>query len=119
MLGMVQTVQNVEAPPAAAPGQGCRLARCCARQGLSSDSADTISPVLFSDKVVDVPVTFNDTCPWRSRQCSCWTRMWTCPVLCTTGAFVVQTVQFWTSVDEVPVVAHDREMPQIQFFARV
>ena len=25
---------------------------------------------------------------------------------------MVQTVQFWTSVDEVPVVAHDREMPQ-------
>ena len=50
---------------------------------------------------------FNDTCLWRSRQCSSGTRLRTCPVLCTTGSFVVQAVQFWTSV-VVPVVAHDR-----------
>ena len=71
----------------AAPGLVCGLARCCARQGLSSELfSDKVAdmPVLlvqtvqlqFLDKVIDVPVIFNDTCPWRSRQCSSRRPVW-------------------------------------------
>ena len=39
--------------------------------------------------------------------------MLTCPCCARQVLMAVQTQQFWTSVD-VPVVAHDGEMPQIR-----
>ena len=66
----------------------------------------------------DVPVICNDTYSWLSRLFSSRTRMLTCPCCARQVLMAVQTEHFWTSVD-VPVVAHDREMPQIRFFVRV
>ena len=67
---------------AAAPGQVRGLARCCARQGLSSDSAGTVSPVLFSDKDADMPVFVVQTV-----QTQFLDKVIDVPVLCTTGAY--------------------------------
>ena len=86
------------------------------RQVLWSNQCRTLfeSPQLqFLDKVIDVPVTFNDTCPWRSRQCSSWTRMLTCP--CN-----ARQVLSWSRQCSSGQVLTTGEMPQSpQFFARV
>ena len=108
---------------AAAPGQVFGLARCCARHWLSSDSADTVSPVLFSDKVADMPVLVVQTvqtqfldqsvampvgvqCQGNSAKTvevpqsqlspsssSSWTRMLTCPFCARQVPTWVQTMQ--------------------------
>ena len=118
------------------------------RQGSGLDAQVTVEvPQLQFLAKVDVLVVVQRQVLWskqcrtlEAHSCSSWKRLLTCPLFSATRAcgcpdsavlgqgccraqccarqVLMAVQQFWTSVD-VPVVAHDREMPQIQLFARV
>ena len=84
--------------------------------GLTVQKTVDFPQLQCSDKVVDVPVV--QVVEWAS---SSWTRLLTCPILCTSCSSCSSS-----TVMDVPVITQRRvlvsrtvEVPQIQFTARV